>query len=161
NAKRRVNLDRVLGLSSPSFGHKAVDLLDASFGVLSVATHVPLANGAVRARNGIRAPDDTHHEIAFVQSAGCPWIHYAAERFMAEHEARLPRSGPSVLALCDLHVGSADSHADAFREHRAVADIGFRDIFQLCEAFHWLYGDRLHFVASHVQGSGVCHMEPF
>src|SRR5437763_15455785 len=58
---------------------------------------------------------------------------------------RWPWTHLAVLALGDLHVSPADSNRDAFHEHRAGAEIGLRNIFQLCGArFLWLYRDRFH-----------------
>ena len=65
----RRDLHRVLGLDAPALGHEAVDLLDAALGVLAVAAHVPLADGAVRARHGVRPPDDADDQVPFLERA--------------------------------------------------------------------------------------------
>jgi hypothetical protein len=51
-----------------------MDLFNASFGVLTVAAHLPLADGAAWTRN-----DDTGHNITFFQTAARPRVKNAPE----------------------------------------------------------------------------------
>src|SRR5262249_14758061 len=74
-----VDLDHIFGIEPPALGHEAVDLFDATFGVLAVAAHVPLTHRAVRARNGIGAADDTDHKVSLVESPRIVGFHHAAE----------------------------------------------------------------------------------
>src|SRR3974377_621888 len=81
-----VHLDPVLGLDPPALRHEAVDLLDAALGVLAVPAHVPLADRAVRTRDGIGASHDADDEIALLQRGGRAGIEDAAERLGPEGE---------------------------------------------------------------------------
>ena len=129
-AERRVDLHRVLGLDPPALRHEAVDLLDAALGVLAVAAHVPLANRAVRARHGVGAPDDADDQVAFAERAGRTRIDDAAERLVAEHQPRLARRRPAVLAFDDLDVGPAHADGDRLDEHGPVARVGLGNVLE-------------------------------
>ena len=128
--ERAVHLHRVFGLDPPALGHETVDLLDAALGVLAIPAHVPLADRAVGAGHGIRAPDDARDEVAFLESAARARVQHAAKRFVTEHEARLTWRGPAVLALHNLDVGAADPDRNRFDQDRPVARVGFGDLFQ-------------------------------
>jgi len=99
------------------FGHETVDLLYAALRVLAVAAHVPLANRAVRAGDGIGTADDAHHQIALVKPACWARVYHPAERFVTQHEARLAGWSPAVMPLHNLHIGPADPHGDGLHEH--------------------------------------------
>ncbi len=90
-----VDLDRVLRLDPPLVGHKAVDLLDPPLGVAAVRAHIPFAHRAVRARNGIRTPNDPHHEIAHLEPTRTR-VEYPAKRLVAEDQALPIGRRPSV-----------------------------------------------------------------
>jgi hypothetical protein len=144
-AERAVDLDGVLGLDPPEPGHEAVDLLDAALGVLAVAAHVPLSDGAVGAGHGVGAPDDAGHEISLPERAARARVHDPAERFVPEHEARLARRRPAVLALGDFDVGSAYADRDRFHEHRPASRFGIRNVFQEGGSrLAWFDGNGLH-----------------
>ena len=132
NPQGRVNLDGVFGFDPPAFGHESVDLFDAALGVLAVATHVPFAHGAVRAGNRIGAADDAHHQVA---GSSVRWPARGPGRgpgFVTEHEARLARRRPAVLAVRNLDVSAANADGNSLHEHGAVLDVRFRDVFQPC-----------------------------
>ena len=93
--ERRVDPHRVLGLDPPALGHEAVDLLDAALGVLAVAAHVPLADGAVRARDGVGPAHDADDQVALLQAAARAGVDDPAERLVAEHQPVLARAAPS------------------------------------------------------------------
>jgi hypothetical protein len=113
----RVNLDGVFGLDSPVLRHVTVDLLDAALGVLAVAAHVPFTHRAIRTGNRIGAADDTHYQIALLESARRPRVQDAAQGFMAEHQALLPGRGPAVLAVRNLDVSAANADGDGLHQH--------------------------------------------
>src|SRR5262247_3061346 len=74
---------------------------------------------------------------------------------MAQYEARLSGRSPAVLALGDLHVCPADPNRNSLHEHRAVSEIGLRNIFQLSGVrFLWFYRDRFHHVVSFIKPLG-------
>jgi hypothetical protein len=124
-------------------------LFDAAFGVLAVAAHVPLSNGAVRAGNRIGAADNAHHQIARLQSAGRSRIQDAPKGFMTQHEARLSRRCPAILTLHDLDVRPTNADGDGFHEYRTLMCIGLRNIFEpYCPGLLWFYGNRFHGVIS-------------
>ena len=138
----------VLRLDPPALGHVAVDLLDPALGVLAVAAHVPLADGAVGAGDRVRAADDPHHQVALLQGARRARVEDAAERLVAQHQARRARGRPAVLALDDLDVGPADPDGDRLDEDRALVDLGLRDLFAAGGSrLHRLDGDGFHSLA--------------
>ena len=140
-----VDLHGVFGLDPPALGHVAVDLFDAALGVLAVAAHVPLAHRAVRAWDGVGAADDADHEIALREPTGRAWVHHAAERFMAQHQARLAGRRPAVLPFHDFHVGPTDPDSDGSHQDRTIAHVRLGDVFQLCRSrFLRLNRDGLH-----------------
>jgi hypothetical protein len=94
-----------------------MDLFDASLGVLTVAAHVPLADGAVRTRNGIGAADDTYHKVALTHCTVRPRIEHTTKGFVAENKPTLSGRSPAVLARSDLHVCAADPNRDRFHEY--------------------------------------------
>ena len=80
-------------------------------------------------------------------------VEHAAEGLVAEHEALLPGWGPAVFSLDDLDVGPADADGDRFDEHRAVAHIRLRDVFEPRGARLLRFdGDRFHVCVLLVSG---------
>src|SRR6186713_1867180 len=129
-AKRRVDLHRVLGLDPPALRHEAVDFLDAALRILAVAAHVPFTNRAVRARHRVGPPDDADDQVALAERAGRARVDDAAERLVAEHQPRLARRCPAVLAFDDLDVGPADADCDRLDEYGPVARVGLWDVIE-------------------------------
>ena len=82
----------------------------------------------------------------FCSAAARARVDHPAEGFVPEHEARLARRGPAVLALDDLDVGPAHADGDGFHEHRPVADVRLGDVLQACRSrLVRFYGDGFHF----------------
>ena len=157
--ERRVHLDRVLGLDAPALRHEPVDLLDPALGVLAVAAHVPLAHGAVGAGNRVRAADDADHEVALLEPAARARVEHPAEGLVAEHEARVARGGPAVLALGDLDVRPADADGHGLHEDRALARVGLGNVLEPGgPGLPGLDGDRLHEVASSRNAAAACRL---
>ena len=70
---------------------KAVALLDAALGVLAVAAHVPLADGAVGARHRVGPADDADDQVAALQVRVGGRFEDAAERLVPEDQPLAPR----------------------------------------------------------------------
>ena len=129
-AERRVHLDRVLGLDAPALRHEPVDLLDPALGVLAVPAHVPFAHGAGRAGHRVRAANDADHEVALLEPAARARVEHSAEGLVPEHEARVPRRSPAVLAFRDLDVRPADADGHGLDEDRALTDVGLGNLLE-------------------------------
>ena len=56
-----------------------VELLDPALGVLPVAAHVPLADGAVAAGHGVGPADDPDDEVAGLQAGDRPRVEHPTE----------------------------------------------------------------------------------
>jgi hypothetical protein len=65
---------------------------------------------------------------------------------MPEHEARLSRGRPPILALHDLRVGPANTDRDGFQEDRAATCVWLGDLFQArALRLARFYGNAFHF----------------
>ena len=71
-------------------------------------------------------------QTALAQSSARTGMDDAAERLVAEDEARLARRRPAVLAFHDLDVRTAYADGDRLDEHRPVARVGLRDVLEPC-----------------------------
>ena len=115
-----IHLDQKVGRDAEALAGVTVVLFDPPFRVLAVAAHVPLADGAVRARDGIRAAHDRHHQVAGHESGVCGGLAHVAEGFVADGEARFAGRGPAVVSVDDLDVGAAYADGSGFDEYRSV-----------------------------------------
>ena len=62
-AETRIEPHQEVGLDPEPLGGVAVALLDAAFGVLAVAAHIPLTVGASEAGHRVGPPDDTNDQL--------------------------------------------------------------------------------------------------
>jgi len=128
DAERGVDLGVVARLYPPALGHEPVDLLDAAFGVLPVAAHVPLADRAVGAGHRVRAPDDPDDQVAALQPAVRADVHHPTEGLVAQDQP-VPAGGrPAVRPGGDLHVRAADAHRDRLHQDGPGALVRFGDV---------------------------------
>src|SRR5712691_9153306 len=132
NAEARVDLDGEFRLDAEVVGAVAVPLLDAALGVAAVAAHVPFAGGARRAGNRIGPPHHADHKVAGGKSAAARRLQDAAERLMAEHEARVAGRRLPVKSGDDLAIGAAHAKRESFGQNRAIAQRRFRHLVQSC-----------------------------
>ena len=95
-------------------------------------SHSPTAQLGQGTGSGRRTMPTTRSP--FLSAPVGPGIDDAAEGFVPEHETRLARRRPAVLALDDLDVGPAHADGDGFHEHRALARVRLGDVFQTCGA---------------------------
>src|SRR5262249_56790819 len=94
--ERPIDPHRVLGLDPPPLGHEPVDLLDPALGIAAVAAHVPLADGTVRARDGIGTADDPDDQVAGRKRARRARVQDAAERLVPEDETIRAPGAPAL-----------------------------------------------------------------
>src|SRR6202042_929246 len=73
--------------------------------------------------------NDADHQISLLEPPGCVRFQDATEGFVAEYQARLAGRRPSVFALDNLYVSTANSNRDGLYEYRAIAGIRFLDLF--------------------------------
>jgi hypothetical protein len=78
-AQTRVHLDEELRRDPESLSGVPVVLLDAPLGVQAVAAHVPLADGAVRARKGVRPAHDGDHQLAGSKAASVRGLYHLTQ----------------------------------------------------------------------------------
>lgn len=82
--ERGIELDQEIRFNAKMFAAISVTLLDAAFGVLPVAAHIPLACGAGRARHGVGPPHDADNQIATHDAA-------TGRRFLTRPSDSCPR----------------------------------------------------------------------
>ena len=146
-AEGTVYLYRILRLNAPTFGHVSIDLLDASFRILAVPAHIPLAYCAMRTWNWIRTPDNTHDEIAFLKRTAIPGIDDTSKRFVSQYQAGASRRSPTVFSFNDLNIGRADTYGNRFDNHGSITRIGLGDFLESCTSrFLGFNSDRFHTV---------------
>jgi hypothetical protein len=97
-----------------------VQALDAVFGVLPVAAHVPLADPARRARYRVGPADDPDHQVTLGQPAVRRGLRHPAQVFVAEDEVGRAGRGFAVLGGDDLDVGAAESHREPVHQDGTV-----------------------------------------
>ena len=130
--RARVDLDGEFRLDAEALGAVAVALLDAALGVASVAAHVPLAGGAGEARLRIGPAHDADDEVAGHQAATRRRRLDRAERFVAEHQARLAGRSKAVSTVEDFAVGAAHAECQRAHQYRAVRRGRLGDVVEPC-----------------------------
>ena len=123
--------------------------------VLAVSAHVPLADGAVWARHGVRSPDDAGHQITLFERGVRARIDDAPQRLVPEHQTRLALRSPAVLSLNDFDIGPAHPDRNGFHEDRPATCVRLGDVFEACGlGLARFNGDRFHVVPSRQGESG-------
>ena len=80
-----------------------------------------------------------------LQAAARARVEHPAQRLVPEHQARLARRRPAVLALDDLDVRPADADGDGLDEHRPVVRVRLGDVLEARGlGLVWFDGDGLH-----------------
>ena len=105
--------------------------LYAPFGVIPVAAHVPFADRAVDARQGIRPAHYPHDEVASCEARAGRRFEDFAERFVAERQTFLAWRRPAIVACDDLDIGAADPDGAGLDQDRAVLQGRFGEVGQL------------------------------
>lgn len=119
-----IELDRVVRLHAPHLRAVAVDLLDAPLGVLAVAAHVELAARASAAGHRIGPANHTDDQINGREPATGRCLTHTAERLVSQHHPITARWRPTVGALDDFLVRTADPHRDTV--HQNLSFLGGR-----------------------------------
>ena len=119
--KRGIDGNQEIRLDAEVLAAVTVALLDAALGVAAVAAHVPFAGGAGRARHRVGPPHDADHQIAGFEAAAGRRFLDAAEQFMTDDQALLPRRRPAIMASDDLAVGAANAERQRAHQHCAIA----------------------------------------
>ena len=118
---------------------------DSPLGKLVVAAHVPLAGGARRTRNRIRAQHDPHDQITRLEAGGGRRLDHLAKTFVADDQLRLPGRWLAVSALGDLAVGAADADQATTHQQSPVLPPWFAKVLQAQRSrLTWNRRDRTH-----------------
>ena len=116
-------------------------------------SHSPTAQLGHGTGSGRRTMPATRSPAA--EAARRARVEHAAERLVAQHEARLAGRRRAEGTRDDLRVGAADADGDGLHEHRAVARVRLRHLLEAHAArLSRLDGDRLH-------RSAAARMAPF
>jgi hypothetical protein len=131
-AEPRVDLHREARIEAIALGREARETLDAAFRVAAVAAHVPFADRAARARDGIWPANDADDPVARLQAALGWGGEDPADGLVSEGEPRLPGRGLAELAAEDLPIGAAHADGMGLDEDVAVGGGGVGQLHQRC-----------------------------